>query len=121
MKTALCPTIEDSLPPGEYRAKLVDLFLERFGSRFTTEIVVPMVISVYAKRFSVEELNQLIAFYESPLGKKVSSVLQDIDAESQKPRGSSEKMLQECMDQVLAEHPDLNQAMEEAEKTHPSH
>jgi hypothetical protein len=29
--------------------------------------------------------------------------------------------LQECMEQVLAEHPDLNQAMEKADKAHPSH
>ncbi len=49
------------------------------------------------------------------------NALQDIDAESQKLHGPSEKLLQECMEQVLAEHPDLKQAMEEAEKAHPSH
>ena len=114
MKVLLRPTLEDSLPPGEYRAKLIDLFLEKFGSRFTKEIAIPMVVSVYAKRFSAEDLKQLIAFYESPLGRKASSVLQDIDAESQKLHGPSEKLLQECMEQVLAEHPDLKQAMEKA-------
>jgi hypothetical protein len=113
--------LEDSLPPGEYRAKLIDLFLEKFGSRFTKEIIVPMVISVYAKRFSEEDLKQLIAFYESPLGRKASSVLRDLDAESQKLHGPSEKLLQDCMEQVLAEHPDLKQAMEDADKAHPSH
>lgn len=121
MRTALRPTLEDSLPPGEYRAKLIDLFLEKFGSRFTKEIIVPMVISVYAKRFSEEDLKQLIAFYESPLGRKASSVLRDLDAESQKLHGPSEKLLQDCMEQVLAEHPDLKQAMEDADKAHPSH
>ena len=121
MRTLLRPTLEDSLPPGEYRAKLIDLFLEKFGSRFTTEVIIPMVVSVYAKRFSEEDLKQLIAFYESPLGRKASSVLQDIDGESQKLHGPSEKLLQECMEQVLAEHPDLKQAMEKADKALPSH
>jgi hypothetical protein len=116
----LRPNLEASLPPGEYKAKFIDLFLEKFGNRATTEIIVPMVVSVYAKHFSEEDLNQLIAFYESPLGKKAASVLPDIDAESQNLQDPTEKLAQECMAQVLTEHPDLDQAMEKAEKAHPS-
>lgn len=116
IKNLLRPTVESSLPPGEYRSKLVDLLLERFGARFTSEVVMPTVVSVYAKRFSDEELKELIAFYESPLGKKAASVLSDIDAESQKMQEPSEKLLQECMEQVLAEHPDLKEAMEKASR-----
>ena len=119
MKKLLRPTVESSLPPGQYRANLVDLLLDKFGNRFAAEIVMPTIVSVYAKRFSDEDLKQLIAFYESPLGKKASSVLSDVDAESQKMQGSSERLLQECMDQVLAEHPDLKQAMEKASKASP--
>ena len=121
IQVLLRPTLEASLPPGEYRAKLIDLFLEKFGTRATTEIIMPMVVSVYAKHFSDEDLKQLIAFYDSPLGRKASSVLPDIIAESRKLQGPSEKLEQECMAQVLTEHPDLEQAMEKADKAHPSH
>jgi uncharacterized protein len=118
MKGLLRAPVENSLPPGEYRAKVVDLLLEKFGTRFATEIVMPSIESVYAKHFSAEELKQLIAFYESPLGKKASSVLADVDAEAHKLQGSAENLLQDCMAQVLAEHPDLEQAMEKADKAH---
>ena len=80
----------------------------------------PTVESVYAKRFSAEDLKQLIAFYESPLGKKASSVLADVDAETHKLQGPAEKLLQDCMAQVLAEHPELEQAIEKADKAHAS-
>lgn len=121
IKTQLRPVLEDSLPPGEYRAKLVDLFLEKFGPRLTTEVVMPMVVSVYAKHFSNEDLKQLIAFYDSPLGRKINSALADIITESHNLQGSTEKVLQECMAQVLAEHPDLRQQMEKAENARPTH
>ena len=45
IQVLLRPTLEASLPPGEYRAKLIDLFLEKFGTRATTEIIMPMVVS----------------------------------------------------------------------------
>lgn len=114
MSKLMRPMVESSLPPGEYRAKLVDLLVEKFGTRFTAEIAMPTVEAVYARRFSDEDLKQLIAFYESPLGKKESGVLSDIDAETQKMQGPTEELLQECMEQVLAEHPDLKEAMEKA-------
>jgi hypothetical protein len=120
MKGALRLPVENSLPPGEYRGELVDLLLEKFGTRFATEVVVPKVVSVYAKLFSADDLKQLIAFYESPLGKKMSSVLAEIDTEAQNLQGPAEDLMQDCMAQVLADHPDLEKAMERAHQAHGS-
>jgi len=36
MKGLLRLPVENSLPPGEYRAEVVDLLLEKFGTRFAT-------------------------------------------------------------------------------------
>ena len=111
------PVLEESLPPGEYRAKLIDLFLAKFGPRFTEEIVMPTIESVYDKHFSVDELTQLIAFFESPLGKKAASVLPDIDAQIPTMQEAVGKLGEKCMAEVLEENPDLQRAMERAEKS----
>ena len=118
IQSSLRPTLEQSLPPGAYRAQVIDLFLEKFGPRLANDVILPMIVSVYDSHFSDDELKQLVAFYESPLGKKAASVLPDIDAQIPTVQASSEKLAQKCMAQVLAEHPDLKQAMEKAEKVH---
>ncbi|WP_244142171.1 DUF2059 domain-containing protein [aff. Roholtiella sp. LEGE 12411] len=40
------------------------------------------LIPVYAKYFTNEDIKQMIAFYETPLGKKTISVLPQISQES---------------------------------------
>ncbi len=126
LKRAVRPSIEamvaESSPPGEYQAKLVDLIVDKLSSRYMAEVLMPALISVYAKKFSEEDLNQLIAFYESPLGRKAGSVLEDIDAEivKIKAQAQTQKLLEDCVGQVLAEHPDLEQAMEKSNKANPS-
>ena len=117
LQATMRPALESSLPPGEYRAKLIDLFIAKFEPRLTNEVVMPTIESVYDRHFSEDELTQLIAFFESPLGKKVSSVLPDIDAQSDKIQQASFNLAEACMAQVLEDHPDLKQAAEAAAKS----
>lgn len=42
----------------------------------------PDLVALYTSQFSETELNQLIAFYESPLGKKMLSKLPELNARS---------------------------------------
>ena len=121
MQTSLRPVLENSLPPGEYRTKLIDLFLAKFGPRITEEVIMPTIESVYDKHFSADELTQLIAFYESPLGRKAASVLPDIDAQVPAMQDAADKLGEKCMAEVLAEYPDLERAMENAAKAKPVH
>ena len=85
------------------------------------DVYFPMIVSVYDTHFSDEELKQLIAFYESPIGKKAASVLPAIDAQIPMVQQSTEKLAQTCMAEVLSENPSLQEAMEKAEKAEPSH
>jgi hypothetical protein len=59
---------------------------ERFWTEFMAEVDVnsltDMVLPIWAKYYSREDVKQLIAFYESPLGRKVVSVQPQILAES---------------------------------------
>ena len=117
METDLKPTIESALPPGEYRSKLVDLFLEKFESKVNSDGFVALLLPIYDRHFSDEEIKQLVAFYETPIGKKAVSELPKVVAESQQVgRQWGETAGQESMNEVLEEHPDLKKALEEAEK-----
>lgn len=117
METSARPMLEQSLPPGEYRSQLIDLFLEKFRSKATPDALLTLIIPVYDRHFTDGEIKQLTAFYETPLGKKAVSVLPEVVAESQQAgRAWGEQLGQESMAEVLAEHPDLQKAMEQAQK-----
>lgn len=120
METSLKPSLANPLPPGEYRAQLVDLFLDKFRAKVSVAAV-DASVPVYDKYFSDEEIRQMIAFYETPIGKKTVSVLPQLMTEamaaSQEMAG---QLSRDCMAEVLAERPDLKQAMEQAGKSQKS-
>jgi len=116
------PLVEQSLPPGEYRAQLVNLFFEKFRSKITEEAVVALIVPVYDRHFSDEEIKQLITFYQTPLGKKASAELPKIASEvGQAGQELGGKLGKEAMQEVLAEHPDLQKALEQAEAKAAAH
>lgn len=115
MTDTMKPMLESSLPPGEYRAQLIELFFQRFLSKFSSDQLLEMAIPIYDKHFSVEEIDGLTKFYQTPLGKKAISVLPQIVLETQAAgRQMGEVIGRESMMEVLNEHPDLRKALEEA-------
>jgi uncharacterized protein len=113
--TRIKPLVESSLPPGEYRAELVDLFFQRFQSKFTSERLLTLLVSVYDKHFSLDEVEGLTQFYQTPLGKKAVSVLPQVVSECQEVGAKlGEEVGRESMLELLAERPDLKKSMEQA-------
>jgi uncharacterized protein len=120
MTESVKPTLTKLLPPGEYRAKLVDLFFTEFLSRADPQQVVNMAVPVYDKSFTHDEIKGLIRFYETPLGKKSASVLPRLTIElSESGRKWGEELGRQTMQDVLAQHPDLAQALETAQRSAP--
>lgn len=114
------PMMAASLPVGEYRAKLVDLFFEKFRAKADVQHLLNLAVSGYDKKFTHEEIKGLIKFYETPLGQKVISVQPQLVAEmSAAGRAWGEKLGRECMQEVLAEHPEMADALEAAGKAAP--
>jgi hypothetical protein len=109
------PMLMSSLPPGDYREKLTDLFFDKFQSKVRVEQLLDLTVPIYAKYFSKEEIEGLTRFYQTPLGQKALSVLPqtvvEIQTESMK---LGERLGRESMVEVLDEHPDLKKALEEA-------
>ena len=115
MSNNMKPMLMTSLPTGEYREKLVDLFLQRFQSKLHVEQLMDLAVPIYAKYFSKEELEGLMRFYQTPLGQKTLSVLPQTLVEMQtQSMKLGEKLGREAMIEVLDEHPDLKKALEEA-------
>lgn len=57
-----------------YKANLTNVpgeFWDEFKKEIDAEGLVKLIIPIYDKYYSEEDLQQLIAFYETPLGKKV--------------------------------------------------
>lgn len=117
MEDGIKPMLSNSLPPGEYRDKLIELFLERFRSKFNAQQIEDLAVPVYDKYFSDDEIKQLMAFYATPLGKKSLTVMPQLLGELQdKGQQLGSKLGRESMIEVLREHPDLAQALEDAAK-----
>jgi len=118
MEKNMRPWVTSSLPDGDYREKLVDLFLGKFHDHLTAEIpqLVDSAVPLYDKYFSHEDIKGLIRFYETPLGQKALSALpklsMEIQAEGMK---LGEKLGRQSMMEVLSAHPELQKALEEAQ------
>jgi hypothetical protein len=66
----------------ETRDKIIRIYEDEMKKSFTVEKMNEFVIPIYDKYFTGDELTALVEFYESPLGKKVVSVLPQIFSES---------------------------------------
>ena len=115
MRGNIRTSLISNLPPGDYRERLADLFIEKLLPKFQIPQMMDMAVPVYAKYFTKAEIDGLTAFYETPLGKKASAVmpqaLLEIQTESVK---MGEKLGRESMMEVLEEHPEIKKAIEDA-------
>jgi hypothetical protein len=117
MEKNMRPWVTSSLPEGDYREKLVDLFLQKFHDHLIAEIpqLVDSAVPLYDKYFSREDIQGLIRFYETPLGQKALGVLPKLSMEIQAEGMKLGEMLgRQSMMEVLSDHPELQKALEEA-------
>ncbi|HKR02008.1 MAG TPA: DUF2059 domain-containing protein [Pyrinomonadaceae bacterium] len=69
--------------PGEPLApavleRILQIASEEMHTQFSAEKMIDAVIPIYDKYLSAEEVKALLAFYESPLGQKVTTVMPQI-------------------------------------------
>jgi hypothetical protein len=62
MLTSIKPVLTNSLPPGEYRDKLVDLFFTKFKEKADLKEMINLAVPLYDKHFSDQEIKDLIKF-----------------------------------------------------------
>ncbi len=64
--------------------QFMDSFSKKFDASAPPSAITDVVVPIYAKNFSLEDIQGLIQFYESPLGKRVVKTLPEISQESQR-------------------------------------
>lgn len=115
MSGTIRPVLESSLPRGEYRAQLIDLFFQRLQVKLRVDDLLELAIPIYDKYFSLEDIDGLTKFYQTPLGKKAISVLPQVLLEAQAAgKKLGQEMGRQSMIEVLDEHPDLKKSLEDA-------
>lgn len=115
MSTSMKPMLNASLPAGEYREKLIDLFFQKFQSKVKVEQLIDLAVPVYDRNFSKEEIVKLTEFYESLVGQKFLAAQPQIIAETQTASMKmGQDMGRQAMMEVLDENPDLKKALENA-------
>jgi uncharacterized protein len=116
MEKNIKPVLANSLPPGDYRDKLVSLFFEKFHAKMDMQKLIDLAVPIYDKYYSQEDLKGLIQFYQTPLGQKTVKALPSLMGELTE---AGQKLGQDAgrvsMLEVLAEHPELEKAMEDAQ------
>jgi uncharacterized protein len=120
MEAGIRPNLERSLPPGAYRSKLIDLFFEKFQAKLSIQVFLDMAATAYDKYLSDDDIKGLTQFYQTPLGQKTLTVLPKLTTELQTQGAQmGEQAGRDAMDEVLAEHPDLAKALEDAAQAPP--
>jgi len=118
MVNSMKPLMTKALPPGEYRDQLIELFFERLRSKNLAEDILDEAVPIYDRYLSADEIRALIEFYESPVGRKLVDVTPQLMAEVEsKAQKHGEEVGRQSMLEVLAEHPDLAQSLQEAAKS----
>jgi len=117
MEKGMRPLMTNALPPGDYREKLVSLFFDKFHSKMDPAALTELVVPIYDKYLSDEDVKGLIQLYQTPIGQKLITVLPKIAAESQQAGEKwGQDLGRQCMMEVLAEHPEIRQQIEAAQK-----
>jgi len=115
METNVRPTLVHSLPAGPYRDKLVDLFFERFRTKLNIQQFIDLAAVAYDKYLSDDDIKALIDFYQTPIGKKSLTILPKLTVELQtEGMQLGQQAGRDSMTEVLAEHPELAKAMQDA-------
>jgi hypothetical protein len=108
----------NAFPAGEYRENLIDLFFAKYHAKRDPQQLVDLAVPVYDKYYSGDEVKDLIRLYQTPLGQKMLATMPKLMAELQAAGQKwGEELGRQSMMEVLAEHPEMEKALQDAQKT----
>jgi hypothetical protein len=64
--------------------KFMDTFSQKFNASSPPSAVTDAMVTIYAKNFSMEDIQGLIQFYETPLGQRVVKTMPEVSQQSQR-------------------------------------
>jgi TonB family protein len=95
-----------TIPP--QTKQFLALFQERVNSKMQTLDVISLYVPIYDKHYTLDEINFLIAFYETPAGQKTLELQPLIAAETMQTMNPVvQKIMDESDAEIRKEHPEL--------------
>jgi len=103
--------LSQALPPDRL-AKLMEGFSQKLAATAPTSAITDAAVPIYAKSFSMEDIQELIQFYESPLGKRVVKTLPQVAQESEQLGVQmQQKGAMNVLQEMSADYPELKQML----------
>jgi hypothetical protein len=100
-----------ALPPDQL-PKFMDTFSQRFTASAQPNAVTDALVKVYAQHFSVEDIQGITKFYESPVGQRMVKEMPDVVRESQqKGMEMDQKVVLAVLRGMSDEYPQLKQML----------
>jgi hypothetical protein len=65
--------------PADQLPKFMDIFSQKFSAGFPPTAVNDATVAIYAKHFSMDDIQLLTKFYESPVGQRIVKEMPDVD------------------------------------------
>lgn len=98
--------------PADQLGKFMDEFTPKYTASAPTSAVTDAIVPIYAKHFSMEDIQALTKFYETPLGQRVVKAMPDVAEESQQAGARiDQKAAIETLRSMSEEYPQLKQML----------
>jgi hypothetical protein len=104
--------IAASLPNNERAQKVADTFANDFQKKYDPDALMDLLVKIYDKHYTDEEIKGLMQFYGSPVGQKAALEMPKITREIQAAtRAISNQAAKEAWQELRAENPGAAQGV----------
>jgi uncharacterized protein len=94
--------------------QFMDAFSKNFATRVTAAQVNDAQIPIYANHLSIEDIQALLAFYQTPAGQRIIKALPLIVEESQNAGANMvQPAAMDALRQMAAQYPEVNQILDQ--------
>lgn len=110
MAEQLSPVVERSLPPGQRRHEIAQAFTTKFRARSNSEALTQLMIPIYAKYLTDDDVKSLLRFYRTPAGQRLLKVMPQMMKEAgEAGQDWGTKVATDIVEEMAKEYPELRQ------------
>lgn len=107
------PVLTASLPATPHREQIVDAYGDKLTALLTSQDAMDQFAAVYAKYLSLDDINAMIQFYQTPAGQHALAALPEITSEStQVGANLARENIPHIFDELCKEYPELQGKVE---------
>jgi hypothetical protein len=98
--------------PADQLPKFMETFTAKFNASAPPSAITDAMVAIYARHFSIEDIQGVTKFYESPLGQRMVKEMSDVSRESQTVGlQMDQKIVMQVLWSMADEYPQLKQML----------